>query len=103
MARPRWATRRYWLTSTRSTRPLLTITQPRSEAGRDAATQQEPQERQRESEADEPPPETVQPFPEEDRLEVGEGHPGMDEAELRDFAVAGEFRLPGGIAERRQN
>ena len=68
----------------------------------DAAAQQEPRERHGESKADEPPPQPVQPFPEEDRLEVGEGHPGVHCLELRDPLVFGEFFLPGGVAERRQ-
>src|SRR6267142_1852378 len=75
----------------------------RSQAGGNAPAQQEPQEGQREGDADEPPPQPVQPFPEEDRLEIRERHPGMDEAELRDLAVARELGLPGGLAERRQD
>src|SRR5690348_2108758 len=74
--------------------------QPRPKAPRDTTADEEPEERRCEGDSDQPPPQPMQPFPEIDRLEVGDRHPRMHQAELRDLLVFCELGLPGGVAER---
>ncbi len=64
---------------------------------------EEIQERNGEREADEPAPQAVQIFPEEDALELGQAHAGVDRAVLRDRLVALELGLPLRLAERRND
>src|ERR1700734_1284774 len=58
------------------------------ERARDAAARPEIKERQGEGEADEPAQQPVEIFPEENALELGQGHAGMDRLVLRDRLVA---------------
>ena len=53
--------------------------------------------------ADEPAPQAVDIFPEEDALEVGERHAGVDRVVLRDRLVALEFGRPLRLVERREH
>ncbi|PAV66627.1 hypothetical protein WR25_18695 [Diploscapter pachys] len=70
-------------------------------ACRNLAPHREPQQRQREGHADQPAPQTVQIFPEEDVLEPGERHITVERLIFRDAFVIVEFGLPLRLVQRR--
>jgi len=71
----------------------------------DCALDPEPGERKRESKADDPGDQAVNPFPEENELEVGQRHPGRsgDFDILRDLLVVIKGLLPLRVVQRRQD
>ena len=109
---------RYWLTSVRSARPDATIHQPTAPCrppsassptsfGFSAALEPpghpEEQQRQGEDDADAARQDAVRPLPPEDRLELGEAHALVELLVFRDLLVFGEFLLPLGVGQRRDD
>ncbi len=76
--------------------------QPERIAARHGALRQEPQQWQRESDADQPAEQAVEIFPEIDVLERGERHALVHQHILRAVLIGIELGLPVGGAERRQ-
>ena len=77
--------------------------QSRLEVRLQHAGEPEKNERQREHGADQPPEQAVGPFPPVDELEAGKRHVGIHLAEFRNLAVFGEFLLPLGFVQRRDD
>ena len=69
----------------------------------EGAPDQEPEEGQRESDADDAPEQPVRVFEPEDSLELPEGHAPIDFLILGEALVVGEERLPRLLAEGRQH
>ena len=115
----RWTASRYWLTSVRAVRPLATIHQPtapcspprtkmpgepRREAAADPACRPEPDQRERGNATPmKPAEEAVRPFPPEDRLEIRQAHALVDQLVFGNLLILGEFLLPLGFAQRRND